>query len=209
MSWKSITLRVSAMLAGLLCAAMALVGWRYLIPSAAAPEPVASNAFRLPWLVIHAVSAATALFVGPWQFVRKIRVHRPRLHRWTGRLYVATCLIGGSTGLVLALGVSTGPISATGFGMLAIVWAYSTAAAWRFAIRRDFAAHRRWMIRSFALTLAAVTLRVYLLIAPALPVAPDDAYRAISFLSWVPNLLLAELYLRLRYIAFPAVESTT
>jgi hypothetical protein len=62
-------------------------------------------------------------------------------------------------------------------------------------MQRDFAAHRRWIIRSFALTLAAVTLRLYVPIAVMLPVQFEDAYRAISFLCWVPNLLVAELFL--------------
>jgi len=52
------------------------------------------------------------------------------------------------------------------------------------------------MIRSFALTLAAVTLRIYIPIGLALPVPFEVSYQAISFLCWVPNLLLAELYLR-------------
>jgi uncharacterized membrane protein len=182
----------------LLCIGVALVAYRYLIPGASVPEIVASNSFRLPWLVIHAVSAATALVIGPWQFMQTLRTHRLRLHRWLGRLYLAACLIGGMTGFVLALGASTGAVSAAGFGLLAIVWTFSTAMAWRFALRREFVAHRRWMIRSFALTFAAVTLRLYLPLAPTLPITFADAYRAISFLCWVPNLLLAEIYLRLR-----------
>jgi len=39
---------------------------------------------------------------------------------------------------------------------------------------------------------------VYLPISQALPVEVDDAYRVIAFLSWVPNLIVAELYLRAR-----------
>jgi hypothetical protein len=54
------------------------------------------------------------------------------------------------------------------------------------------------MIRSFALTLAAVTLRFYLPIPPSLGYDFDDGYRAIAWLSWVPNLMLAELYVRWR-----------
>ena len=52
------------------------------------------------------------------------------------------------------------------------------------------------MIRSFALTFAAVTLRLYLPLVPLLGISFVDGYRAISFLAWVPNLIVAELYLR-------------
>ena len=51
------------------------------------------------------------------------------------------------------------------------------------------------MIRSYALTLAAVTLRIYLPGALALGVPYDLAYPPIAWLCWVPNLLVAEWWL--------------
>jgi len=59
-----------------------------------------------------------------------------------------------------------------------------------------FVAHRRWMVRSWALTLAAVTLRLYLPLVMVLDLPFLPWYRAISFLAWVPNLVAAELWLR-------------
>jgi hypothetical protein len=62
--------------------------------------------------------------------------------------------------------------------------------------RRDLAAHRAWMVRSYALTLAAVTLRIYL---PAAVIGGLDmtfAYPAIAWLCWVPNHVIAEWLLR-------------
>ncbi|MEO8315587.1 MAG: DUF2306 domain-containing protein [Pseudomonadota bacterium] len=191
-------LRGLGALATLLSLGVALVAGRYLLPTASIPEVVATNTFRQPWLALHAVSAATALLTGPWQFLSTLRSHLPSLHRWTGRVYTAACVIGGTTGFVLALGASTGLVSTAGFGLLAVTWTFCTVMGWQLAMGRDFIAHRRWMIRSFALTFAAVTLRLYLPIAPALPVSFENAYRCISFLCWVPNLLLAELYLRQR-----------
>jgi hypothetical protein len=105
-------------------------------------------------------------------------------------------VVGGVAGFVLALGASTGPISTIGFGSLAVLWIVTTLLAWRRATQRRFTEHRGWMIRSFALTFAAVTLRLYLPLTSLFPVHFDDAYRAISFLCWVPNILMVELYLR-------------
>lgn len=180
----------------LLCIGVALVAYRYFSPSAPVPEVIAGNTFRAGWLVAHALTAATALLVVPWQLWPQQRARRPGLHRWTGRVYVVACLAAGATGLVLAFGAATGPVSTAGFGLLSIAWMYTTAMGWRMALRRDFTAHRRWMIRSFALTFAAVTLRLYVPVAVALPIDFADGYRAISFLCWVPNLLVAELWLR-------------
>lgn len=188
------------------CAGIALVSYRYLVDVRFLPAVVSrnlffdlidSNLFRHPWLSVHVAGAASALLVGPLQFLAGIRRHAPTLHHWLGRTYVVGCLLGGASGLVLAFGASTGPVSTAGFGLLAALWFLSTAHAWQMATQRRFERHRQWMIRSFSLTLSAVTLRIYLGVMHVAPfVAYDDAYRAVSFLCWVPNLILAELYLR-------------
>jgi uncharacterized membrane protein len=170
---------------------------RYLFGVGEAPPVIATNPFKDPWLVLHAGFAALALLVGPFQWLPRLRARVPKLHRWMGRVYVLACGLGGVAGLILAAGASTGPISQLGFGLLALLWLGSTLMAWRMAVQRRFAEHRAWMVRSFALTLSAVTLRLYLAVLLALPMSQFvDGYRLISFLCWVPNLLLAELFLR-------------
>lgn len=57
-------------------------------------------------------------------------------------------------------------------------------------------------IRSFSLTYAAVTLRIYSAILPALPLAFVSGYQAISFLCWVSHLVAAELLLRRARVGF-------
>jgi len=181
----------------LLCAALALFSYRYLLQVGMVPPLIAGNLFMKPWLMVHVAGAATALLIGPVQFSSTVRNSFPMLHRSIGRIYAVACLIGGAAGFVLALGASTGPISTLGFGALAIFWIVTTALAWRRAMQGRFIEHRAWMIRSFALTFAAVTLRLYLPLSMLLlHVHFVDAYRAISFLCWVPNLLVVELYLR-------------
>ena len=177
---------------------VALVSFRYFFSAMPAPPAIQANAFRDPWLLMHAGGAATALLLGPVQFFPRLRARFLRMHRWIGRVYVLGCTVGGVTGLVLAFGASTGGITGAGFGALAVAWLVTTLLAWRRAVQRRLDDHQAWMIRSFALTLAAVTLRIYLPIGEALPVPFEAAYQAISFLCWVPNLLLAELYLRRR-----------
>jgi len=183
-------------LGGLLCVALALVSFRYLLRFGGTPPVIEGNLFIEPWLMVHVAGAATALLLGPWQFSSRLRNQLPTLHRWIGRTYVVSCLVGGAAGFLLALGASTGPISTVGFGSLAVLWVVTTSLAWRRAVQGRFIEHRAWMIRSFALTFAAVTLRLYLPLIFVFQVGFNDAYRAISFLCWVPNLLVAELYLR-------------
>jgi uncharacterized membrane protein len=175
---------------------VAIFSYRYLPAVGPLQRTVLANAFARPWLLVHILGAATALLIGAFQFLPGVRQRWPGRHRWVGRVYVAGCMVGGAAGLVIALGSTAGPIASLGFGLLAVLWLFTTGVAWRMARAGRYADHRAWMIRSWALTLAAVTLRLYLPLALVLGAPMPGAYRAIAFLAWMPNLALAELYLR-------------
>ena len=176
---------------------IALLSYRYLLPHPPQVGPdIAKNLMRHPWLTVHAGLAATALLVGPFQFIAGLRARWPRVHRWMGRVYVAGCLGAGVAGLPLAYGTDAGPIATAGFATLDVIWFAITAQALRLAMTGRYAEHRRWMIRSFALTFAAVTLRLYLPFPPMMGYSFLEGYRAISWIAWVPNLMIVELYLR-------------
>ena len=175
---------------------IALVSYRYFAPAIPVPPNVAANLAAHPWLWVHAGLASMALITGPWQFIPRLRARWPRVHRVLGRVYVFSCLVGGFAGLLLAAGTSAGPIASAGFGLLAVVWIAVNANAFRLALSGRYAEHRQWMIRSFALTFGAVTLRIYIPAAQAMGIEFMAAYRAIAWLAWVPNLMLAELYIR-------------
>lgn len=163
------------------------------------PAEVSSNGFFSPaGLQLHIAASAVALTLGPFQFLRTIRAKLPALHRWSGRLYVAACVCGGLAGGAIAMFSSSGVIAGLGFLALAILWLTFTSLALRAALRRDFRAHERWMIRSFALTFAAVTLRIYLPIGINLAGEFVLPYTIIAWISWVPNLLIAEAWLSMK-----------
>ena len=175
---------------------IALVSYRYFVPGVPVPTNITSNLMARPWLFVHVGLASTALLTGPWQFLPRVRARAPSLHRWLGRIYIFSCVVGGTGGLFLAAGTTAGPIARAGFGMLAVIWLLANAQGLRLAMTGRYAEHRRWMVRSFALTFGAVLLRVYLPLAQVMGFEFMTAYRAISWLAWVPNLILAELYLR-------------
>jgi uncharacterized membrane protein len=185
-----------SILAAVLSVGVALFSYRYLVSVSLGIPQVLANLFAKPWLFIHVAGAATALLIGPFNFIAALRRRAPAVHRWVGRVYIAGCLIGGAGGLVCAFGSTAGPIATAGFGSLAVFWIVFNTRGYLTARGRRFAEHRAWMIRSFALTFGAVTLRLYLPLVPLLPISFLDGYRAISFLAWVPNLILAEIYLR-------------
>lgn len=193
LSWPA---RIGWALLAILCVGVGVYSARYLLSPPQTPAQALGNPLGVPWLVIHIAGAVTALAVGSLQFLPRLRRGASPPHRWTGRIYVAGCLIGGVAGLILSPGSSAGPIASAGFGSLAILWIVVTLLGWRAAVQGRLVEHRRWMIRSRALTLAAVTLRIYLPLVMIFDLPFLPWYRAISFLAWVPNLIVAELWLR-------------
>lgn len=150
----------------------------------------------LPWLdEVHFVAGGLALAVGIWCFRRDLLAGATAWHRRLGQLYMACVLASGSAGLAMAVCSDGGIAAHFGFGGLAVAWLSTTTLGWRRIHHREIAAHRRWMVRSYALACAAITLRVEL---PLLALAFGSfgiAYPMVSWLCWVPNLLFAEWWL--------------
>lgn len=158
---------------------------------------------------VHVVAGGLALLLGPWQFWADLRRRLPRVHRWTGRTYLTAVGVGGVSALVMAPFNSAGFVGFFGFGTLAVLWFWTGWRGYRAIRSGDVRSHQAWMIRSFALTFAAVTLRAWtgLLLGVQLPFVDGDAevdaafanaYAAVPFLCWLPNLVVAELLVRRR-----------
>ncbi len=160
----------------------------------------------------HTTAGALALLAAPLQLLSGLRSRRPRVHRWTGRLYFAACLIGGVAGLRIAFGTAYGPVAVAGFSGLALAWLATTTAGFMAAREGDYERHRAWMLRSVALTFAAVTIRLQLAGIVAFRLDFATGYAAASWLCWLPNLVLAEWWIRKRAAprtAVPAAQPET
>ncbi len=175
-----------------------------------------------PWAIpltfyVHVVSAGLALLIGPWQFAVRLRNRHRRAHRAVGRVYLVSVAIGAVSGLATSFVNSVGLLGFFGFAPLSLIWGWTAWRAYRSARARDFRAHQAWAVRNFALTYAAVTLRLWfgLLILVQLPFAAPgsveqvlaEAYAPVAYLAWIPNLVVAELFLRAR--GLPALRLST
>jgi uncharacterized membrane protein len=179
----------------LLSIAIAGISARYFMPH---PPQVAEMlrarvAAHDPWIYLHIGGGVIALAIGSFQFSRMLRVQYLRLHRWLGRIYLVAVGIGGVAAFRMALESFGGLSTHFGFGMLAVLWLITTTMAYRRILQRRIQSHREWMIRSFALTFAAVTLRIWIPLSVVAHLDFLQAYQTISWLSWVPNMLIAEM----------------
>lgn len=173
----------------------------------------------------HIIFAGLALVVGPFQFARSIRRRNINVHRWIGRVYVIAIAFGATAAFVMSFVSSVGIDGFFGFGSLAVLWAWTTYRGYRAVRNHDVASHQAWMIRSFALTFAAPTLRIWLFSLIGLQMTFDhgmsqgqafqNAYYVVPFLCWIPNIVVAELIIRrrnlpgLRFSASPTAAGQT
>jgi len=146
---------------------------------------------------IHITGGMLALLAGPFQFIKKFRNKYLKFHRNMGKVYLVSILIlAGPSGLFMAFYAEGGMVAVVGFTIMAILWMYTTYMAYETIRKKKVEAHKKWMVRSFALTFAAVTLRLYVPLASAVFYIPGVYVEASSaWVSWLPNLLVAELIL--------------
>ena len=170
--------------------------------------PFVQNLFAsLPAAIfVHLAGGLVAIVLGAFQVNSRLRSRFLSIHRWAGRGYVFAVLVGSASGFVLALNSFGGLVTHFGFGLMAICWLATTLNAYRHIRGGDLVAHRAWMLRSYALTLAAVTLRIYLPLSQIAGIEFEAAYQVISWLCWVPNLLVIEWFVLTRSPA-PAVAT--
>jgi len=178
----------------LLCVAMVAGATQYFFH-----RPTGHFGERYALLLAHIIGGTGALLTGPWQFSRRLRLRRLALHRWLGRIYLCSVALGSVAGFTLAIFSKEGWPTHIGFGLLAAIWFFTGWMAYCRILAGNVPAHREWMIRNFSLSLAAVTLRLYLI--PLLVFAHwsfAPAYILVAWMCWVPNLLVAEWLIRRR-----------
>ncbi|PSL55796.1 putative membrane protein DUF2306 [Saccharothrix carnea] len=170
-------------------------------PSLSRLEPPEGDGLYYPLLVAHVLFGAVAMTTACFQIWPAFRAQHPRGHRITGRIYVfggvlPAALLGFYIGWHTAAGPSVRVANLVGSAL----WLAVTIAGLRMARRRRYGEHRRWMSRSFALTMSIVLSRIINVVATiALMPQVDTTYRgsvelvqysAASIGPWLSPLLL-------------------
>jgi uncharacterized membrane protein len=152
-----------------------------------------------PAFYIHIFGGMLAIVLGPLNFIKYIRRKNLNLHRVLGKTYAGAILfIAAPTGLYMAFYANGGILSSIGFILMSILWFYTTFMAVNTIRKKQVNEHVKWMVRSYAMTFAAVTLRLWV---PFLSlVAEMDHLKVIiitAWISWLFNLMAAEFILKL------------
>jgi uncharacterized membrane protein len=156
------------------------------------PKAILDSSIWNTAFYIHIIFGGIALLIGWTQFSARLRMRYLNIHRFIGKIYVIAVTLSSVAGLYIAFFATGGLVCVLGFGSLAILWLISNIKAYSTIRQGHVSQHQNWMICNYALTFAAVTLRIWLPLLSAF-VFHDfiPAYRVVSWFCWVPNLIIA------------------
>lgn len=162
--------------------------------------------YHLDWwrysFYIHVFSSPFVIFSGLFQFNKYFIFKLPKIHRILGFIYIVVLVfIAAPTGFLMGLYANGSYPTQISFSILSVLWMLTTVIAFIKVTKRDFVAHAKWMLRSYALTLSAISLRFFTFLIGYfnLPLNPGEAYILVSYSSWIVNLLIAEWLILKKY----------
>lgn len=154
---------------------------------------------------MHYVMGTVLVLAWPILFSSRIRARHRAVHRWTGRIYVTAGLLAGIGGMsfILTHG-ATYRASSIAFGIWGAVLMLSSVMAYVHARARRFDLHRAWAIRLFAMVLGSwifdIEYRAWEDLAGGIGIGDGKTLGifdyAILYVFFVPNLLVAEFFIR-------------
>jgi hypothetical protein len=152
------------------------------------------------WRISFYVHVFTSIAVLPAGFTQFNPVfYKSSWHRNLGKIYLFTVLLlSAPTGFLMAIHANGGLAAKASFVLLTLLWFSTTLMAFIRVRQRRFEVHGEWMLYSYSLALSAITFRLYAWLFDVLHVdaRPQEVYVTIAWLSWVPNLLIAEAMIR-------------
>jgi hypothetical protein len=146
---------------------------------------------------IHVYTSIVVLLVGGLQFVPSLRKHLPLLHKTCGKLYIGLILFAAApSGLVMAVVANGGFWSRVSFVLQSLLWFYFSYYAYITIVKGIVSAHGRYVLRSYALTFSAISLRlIKLFIVTTFALPPLTTYKIVAWAGWLLNLFIVEAFI--------------
>ena len=172
----------------------------YSNPSTFLKPKQAQYSIYLPALYGHILTSGLILLLGFLGFSQWIRTQHIQWHRRLGKIYVGLVLfISAPSALIMAIYAHGGWSIKFCFILLSILWWTFTWQAWSSIRKKDIPRHQAFMLRSYALTLSAVNLRWYsFFLGYFFNWYSLESYTWIAWFSWVPNLIIIEIWIRMK-----------
>lgn len=154
------------------------------------PEILRSTTWWI-FLYVHAISGGIAILIGWIQFSEKLQQKRPKLHRIIGKIYFFSAIPCSISGFYIGFYATGGFIAEAGFITVACIYFYTTLQGYLTIRKREILQHQNMMTYSYAVCLAAVSLRLSTPLAYLLGFEYVSSYTFIAWSAWIPNLIIA------------------
>ena len=153
------------------------------------------------WLLVHITAGIVALLAGPVQLWLGLTDRSVKAHRRLGLVYIGSVVSGSVAGYYLAFNTTFGWVFGTGLACLATAWIVTTGLAFAAIRRHLYEQHKEWMIRSYVVTTAFVTFRLFFELLRWTAIGTIvERLTAMAWLSWAIPLLVTEAVLQGRKI---------
>ncbi|MBO6793045.1 MAG: DUF2306 domain-containing protein [Balneolaceae bacterium] len=153
---------------------------------------------RVNVLLPHIILGIIAIIIGPFQFIPSFRNKNIHRHRLLGRIYLVCVVLGGITGMYLALTSQVNLGYKFGLMAMSFFWASTGLMAFFSIKKRKIELHKEWMLRSYTITFTAfVFTRLIIDVLQPLEIAePVDIFALSVWSSWVIPLLILEMVIQ-------------
>ena len=149
---------------------------------------------RRGWLWIHLGGGTLTILLGAVQFLTRFPRAYPRVHRWTGRIYLSALLVASAGAVGMIATSPAGLEIRSAFAATALAWLTTSLIGYRAILKGKAQLHRRWMTRNYLVTLAPITFRALIRIPGVMALAsPVVMIPVLLWLSWALPLLLYEI----------------
>lgn len=150
----------------------------------------------------HVYTSIFVLFSGFIAVFVKPKAAFRNLHKFFGKIYVILLLlIAAPSGIYMGFYANGGILAKISFVILGILWWFTTYKAYLEIRKKNVLNHKKWMYRSYALAVSAITLRLWkVVLVYFFQPNPMDVYEVIAWLGWVPNLILTEILIKTKMI---------
>lgn len=153
--------------------------------------------------LLHVLPGMIFMILGPLQFVKGLRAKYPAVHRWSGRIFLTASAVLGVTGLTMAArGTIGGADEKAAIFIFGSFFLVALGKALWHAMKKEFAKHREWMIRGYAVGLAVATIRPIMggffavaVIHGQIP-QPQNFFGTAFWIGFVAQSILAEIWIR-------------
>jgi hypothetical protein len=187
-----------------------LAAWNRFMPHGYVPGETIGNLA----VAIHLSAAVFIILSGAVQLVPQVRRRAPALHRWNGRLYMASAFAVSLAGLHMlwVRGSLSDITQRLGISLNAVLIMVFAVLALRSAIHRDFEIHRRWALRLFLVVGGVWFVRISLALSFLIVKGPfgfdprtlqGPFITFLAYAGYLVPLAVLELYLRAQRSSAP------